>query len=184
MKQLEISESINQWLENDDAAFEVVFHYYRPRLLMYARRYLKSENAAEDLTTEVLVKMWQNRQSITNTATFENYLFTIARNMVIKAWQKKVDSLLLLEEGGHVAEASKANDSVLYKELEQQYQQGLAVIPEQRRRIFLLHREHNLTYREIARHLNISPKTVENQIALTLKQLRLQLSHYLSSDPV
>jgi RNA polymerase sigma-70 factor (ECF subfamily) len=177
----DISRQVNRWVQGDDTAFEAVFHYYRPRLLRYTFRYLKNETASEDLTTEVLVKIWQNRQSVNNTATFENYLFTIARNCLIKSWQKKVDFLLSLETGVEPAEPARAADPVLYKELQQRYQHSLATLPEQRRRIFLLHREQNLSYRQIAEQLKISPKTVENQIAASLKQLRTQLAQYLAS---
>jgi RNA polymerase sigma-70 factor, ECF subfamily len=176
-----ISNAINRWVEGDADAFELVFYHYRPRLLRYTYRYLKSETASEDLTTEVLVKLWQNRQSINNTATFENYLFTIARNCLIKAWQKKVDILLTLEAGGEPADPTGANDPVLYKELQKRYRESLVMLPEQRRRIFLLHREQNLSYRQIAEQLNISPKTVENQISTTLKQLRSHLAQFLTS---
>ena len=181
MLQEDISGSVENWLKGDDTAFEAVFYYYRLRLLRYTCRYLKNEAAAEDLTTEILVKIWQNRQSVSHAATFENYLFTIARNRLIKAWQKRIESLLALEAGGDSADPTGANDPVLYKELEQHYQESLATLPEQRRRIFLLHREQNLSYRQIAEQLNISPKTVENQVAATLKHLRTQLARHITS---
>lgn len=177
----DISGPVERWLQGDDTAFEAVFHYYRQRLLRYTFRYLKNETDAEDLTTEILVKVWQCRQSVTNPATFENYLFTIARNRVIKSWQRKVDSLLSFEPGNEPAVPAETNDPVLYGELVRHYQESLAGLPEQRRRIFLLHREQNLTYKEIARQLNISPKTVENQISATLKQLRTRLAQHLAS---
>lgn len=181
MPHKDIYDSINRWLQGDDTVFEAVFYYYRPKLLRYAFRFLKNETEAEDLVTEVLVKIWQHKLSVTSVSTFENYLFTIARNLLIKAWQKKVDSLLSLETSGQIADLAGANDAVLYKDLEQHYQESLAGLPEKRRRIFLLHREQNLSYKEIAQYLNISPRTVENQIAATLKQLRSQLAHYLTS---
>lgn len=181
MLQEDISGSVKKWLQGDDIAFEAVFYYFRPRLLRYTFRYLKNETAAEDLTTEILVKVWQNRQSVIHASTFENYIFTIARNRLIKAWQKRMEGLLTLDMAGEYSDSTGANDAVLYKELEQHYQESLAKIPEQRRRIFLLHREQNLSYREIAQQLNISPKTVENQVAATLKYLRSQLARYIAS---
>ncbi|OQP42722.1 hypothetical protein A4H97_11180 [Niastella yeongjuensis] len=177
----EISGAISRWVQGDTTAFEAVYYYYRPRLLRYTYRYLKGKTDAEDLTTEVLVKLWKSRQLITNTATFENYLFTIARNCLIKAWQKRIDILLALEASEEPVDPTGANDHVLYKELEKHYQESLVRLPEQRRRIFLLHREQNLSYSQIAEQLNISPKTVENQISATLKQLRSQLAQYLAS---
>jgi RNA polymerase sigma-70 factor (ECF subfamily) len=88
---------------------------------------------------------------------------------------------LALDAAGEPTEPAAANDPVLYKELELRYRKSLESLPEQRRRIFLLHREQHLSYRQIAEQLNISPKTVENQVAATLKQLRSQLAQSLAS---
>ena len=176
----EIMTQIIAWLQGDTAAFEAVFHYYRPRLLNYTRKFLKSESHAEDMTTEVLVKIWEKRSAINDPTTFENYLFTIARNNLIKEWQKTINTMLSLEVVGELANETDTTDSIyLSKELERCYLETLQELPPQRRKIFLLHREEKLSYREIAAQLNISPKTVENHIAAALKQLRTRLTSYL-----
>lgn len=178
----DITAQIYAWLQGDDAAFEAVYYHYKGRLLRYTRKFLKSESHAEDITTEVLVKLWQSRSAITNATTFENYLFTIARNRLIKEWQKTIDTMLSLESAGELPDMAGAGDLViLTKELEHCYRESLKNLPEQRRRIFLLHRDGNLNYNQIAAQLHISPKTVENQIAAALKYLRTRLAQYLLS---
>ena len=171
--------TIDCWLQGDDQAFEPVFYHYQPRLYRYAFKYLHHRNHAEDITTDILVSLWQKRDTITSAATFENYLFTIARNSLVSAWRKRIDILLSLDHADQSPAAGM--DTPIYKELEATYRRSLSLLPEQRRKIFLLHREANLTYQEIAEQLAISPKTVENQISATLKHLRASLSQYLTT---
>lgn len=169
---------INCWLKGDDKAFEAIFHHYQPRICRYVFKYLHNRTHAEDITTDILVKIWQKRKAITSAATFENYLFSAARNYLTDEWRKRIDALLSLETIGHPA--ATATDTFIYKELEDSYHRSLSGLPEQKRKIFLMHREDSLTYGEIAKQLGISPKTVENQISATLKRLRASLSQYLT----
>lgn len=182
-----IQDQVKLWLLNDEDAFKAIFAYYYPLLYRYAFRYLKSEALAEDLTMEVLTKIWEKKTAISDPDTFENYLFTAARNRLINQWQRRIDGLLSLDllgdgEGSAIVnEPMVLQDMILSKELETVYKTSLSKLPAQRRLIFQLHRNEQLTYKEIAGQLNISPKTVENHIAAALKQLRLAMLQYLTS---
>lgn len=171
---------IASWLQGNDHAFEAIYYHYQPRLYRYTFKFLHSKTRAEDLTSEVLIKVWQKRKDITAAATFENYLFTIARHALVDEWRKRIDVLLSVEISEQQP-ADTGTDLFTYKELEETYRQSLSCLPEQRRRIFLMHREESLTYNEIAAQLDISPKTVENQIGATLKYLRTSLSKHITS---
>ena len=180
----DIQYQIKLWLQNEEKAFEVVFQYYYPRLFRYALRYLKNEFWAEELSMEVLARIWEKKSAITHYETFENYLFTAARNHLINHWQRKIDGLLSLEtlpaDGTGIPgeAAASACDPLMSRELETVYHNSLSELPPQRRLIFLLHRNEHLSYREIGRKLNISPRTVENHIGAALKQLRVLLNCY------
>jgi len=183
----DIHDQIKRWLQDDEKAFEAVFHYYYPRLYRYAFRYLKNEFWAEEHSMEVLARIWEKRSAITHAETFENYLFTAARNRLINHWQRKIDGLLSLEglpagvADSTSKDASSQHDPVLSKELETVYHNSLSELPPQRRLIFLLHRNEHLSYKEIGQKLNISPRTVENHIGAALKQLRVAMLQYLAS---
>nr|WP_307735059.1 RNA polymerase sigma-70 factor [Chitinophaga nivalis] len=167
-------------MQGDNTQYEAIFYHYHPRLYKYLIRFIKNHVWAEEMVMDVLYKVWQKRDTIRGADTFENYLFTIARNLLISEWRKKIETLLSLEEAS-TAPADPGYDPLLYKELEQVYQQSLTTLPEQRRRIFLLHRQENLSYKQIATQLDISPKTVENQVSSALKHLRAAMMRYLSS---
>ena len=183
----DINQYIKLWLQNEEKAFEELFAYYYPRLYRYAFRYLKNEFWAEELSMEVLARVWEKKAAITNAETFENYLFTAARNHLINHWQRKIDGLLSLEAlqsevaGPQGSNITDSYDPVLYKEMETVYHNTLSELPPQRRLIFLLHRNERLSYKEIANQLKVSPKTVENHIGSALKQLRIAMLQYLHS---
>ena len=167
------------WLQGNEDAFKQVFACYYPRLKRYMFRYLKSESWAEDIAMDVLVSVWEKKSTIRSAATFENYLFTAARNKLINHWQRKVDTLLSLETTDTDQKQNTPHDPLLSKEMESVYHNSLSVLPLQRRIIYNLHRNEQLSYKEIAHKLNISPKTVENQIGAALKHLRSAMLQYL-----
>ena len=177
---MHIQDSVQEWMQGDEAAFEAVFYHYYPRLKRYLVRYIKSETSAEDMAMEVLTKLWQKKEALRDSNTFENYLFTMARNRMINQLRVKINEWLSLENLVEGA-ANESYDPLLLKELENVYHESVAVLPVQRRTIFMLHRNENLTYKEIAHQLGISPKTVENQLSAALKQLRLAMTQYLTS---
>jgi len=180
-----IQQKVMLWLRDDEDAFKAIFTYYYPLLYRYSFRYLKSEVLSEDLAMEVLTKIWEKKALITNAVTFENYLFTAARNRLINHWQRRVDNLLSLDSlrdgKAEVGEPAVIQDLVLSRELESVYRESLSQLPAKRRLIFQMHRNEHLSYKEIAGQLNISPRTVENQIAAALKQLRVAMVQYLNS---
>jgi RNA polymerase sigma-70 factor (ECF subfamily) len=70
-------------------------------------------------------------------------------------------------------------DRVIGKELEEQIKNAIENLPEQCRLIFTLSRQSGFKYIEIAEHLEISVKTVENQMGKALRVLREKLKSYL-----
>lgn len=165
---------IQQWLEGEEKKFAAIYNYYRPKVYKYAFRYLKNHAAAEEIASEVMIKVWQKRETI-NAFTFENYLFTIVRNLLITEWRRTQNNLTSIDSEEQIPSPEPGYSS--HKELEATYFNTLQELSPQRRKIFVMHREQQLTYKEIAVRLDISPKTVENQISATLKQLRVRLSH-------
>src|ERR1700737_287723 len=131
----DIQYQIRLWLQDDEEAFKEIFTYYYPRLYRYAFRYLKSEVWAEDLSMEVLARVWENKASILRGETFENYLFTAARNRLINHWQRKIERLLPLENmhSDHMGDISgslvQSEDPVLSRELETIYRNSLSALP-------------------------------------------------------
>lgn len=171
-----------QLAKRDSSAFEEVFKTYFKNLHAYACTILKDEADAEEAVQQVFFKLWERAEHLSFSGSVAAYLYRAVHNQCLnqlKHQQVKANHQL------HVAYSMK-NESVngpvkmISKELEQKIREALNELPEQCRTIFQLSRFEEMKYREIADQLDISIKTVENQMGKALKQLRLKLVDFLT----
>ncbi|MCW3463103.1 RNA polymerase sigma-70 factor [Chitinophaga nivalis] len=158
--------------------FEVLFKENHAHCLAFATHYTGDPHVAEEIVQQVFLRIWEKRDSITITGPVKAYLFSAIRNTAISQWRK--DTVRSEKETGYGAvreTATQATDQV--KELETLYQRALERLPERCREVFILSRQHQLKYAEIASAMNISVKTVENQMGKALKILHEELKEYL-----
>ncbi len=167
-------------LKNDnEAAFERLFHKYYAPLCLFASHYLHDDQLAEEIVQDVFVKIWANRKQIDIGTSVKNYLFHFVRNRCLNQLahqkvKKQHDHKIRSETGTE----DSPETYFLEVGLQAKIEESIASLPEKRREIFLLSREKGLSYQQIAEHLNISVKTVETQMGLALKQLRQMLKDY------
>ncbi|MBN8673965.1 MAG: RNA polymerase sigma-70 factor [Chitinophagales bacterium] len=171
-----------QLAKRDSSAFEEVFKTYFKNLHAYACTILKDEADAEEAVQQVFFKLWERAEHLSFSGSVAAYLYRAVHNQCLNQLKhQKVKANHQL----HVAYSMK-NESVngpvkmISKELEQKIREALNELPEQCRTVFQLSRFEEMKYREIADHLDISIKTVENQMGKALKQLRLKLVDFLT----
>ena len=172
------------WVEGiqqgDAAAFEALFRAYYDELYGFAWRYISVSEVAEDLVQGVFVRIWQRRRSWDPRAV-KSYLYGAVRNEALRYLKHEV-VVRRWEEEAHVEEPSPVRtpeQEFGHKELAEAVEGVIEQLPERRRLIFVLHRQHGLSYREIAELLDISPSTVETQISRALDALRRLLSAFV-----
>lgn len=141
-------------------------------------KYVRDEQIAEEIVQEVFINIWERRESLTITTSIKSYLFTAIRNrsfnylkLQLPKEQKKVD----LDGVGFMEEDSREQEMIM-DELKEYVHSAIESLPNKCRIIFNLSRNAGMTYKEIAEELDISVKTVENQIGLALKKLRENLN--------
>ena len=162
-------------------AFEKLFKANYSKLCSYANLFLNDPDAAEDVVQEVFFKLWKNRGELQISTTIKSYLYRAVRNGCMNV----IDHISVREAYKIVNEEdikdSEGNliDETIVTELEQRIKETIDLLPAERRKIFILSRFEGLKYREIADQLNISVKTVENQMYQALKFLREKLADYL-----
>ncbi len=161
--------------------FEKLFKTHYSRLCSYANLFLSDPDAAEDVVQEVFFKLWKNRGELIINTTIKSYLFRAVRNGCMNV----IDHISVREAYKIVNENdikdSEGNliDETIVSELEQRIKETIDLLPPERRKIFIMSRFDGLKYREIADQLNISVKTVENQMYQALRFLREKLVDYL-----
>jgi RNA polymerase sigma-70 factor (ECF subfamily) len=155
-------------------AFEELFGQYSQKLYNFSHSYLKSESESEDIVQEVFLKIWENRSKIKTGTSFQSYLFTIAFNSIKKSFNKKnrqdkfrTDLFNFLS-----AENTTLENHPNYEMLLSKLDAAIDQMPERRKEIFLLRKKDGIPVHDIAEKMNISSKTVENQITEAMNYLK------------
>lgn len=162
----------------DPIAFGDLFRAHYDALCRYACSYVHSIDIAEDLVQDVFFDLWKRRFSWSPEYSTRAFLFGAVRNQTLKFHRRR--RVLRSSFGESSAERlpSLENPELMlqYAEFIQLTQRAINDLPERRRQIFILSREHELSYAEIATTLEISVKTVETQMGRALRQLRSRLT--------
>lgn len=155
--------------------FEQIFEKWNKKVYQYALRKTSSPFIAEETVQRVFIKLWDNLFHKNVAVDIEAQVFCIARSTLLDIVKEERKRQLIRDM--RPAEDKVPTPSELYrlKEMNASYKRAVERLPASRREVFLLSRLENLSYKEIAHRLSISPKTVENHIALALKALKKTL---------
>lgn len=168
-------------------AFETLVRAHYGRLCGFAHRLVGSREVAEDVVHDVLLRIWRDRDQFQFRDPLA-YLYRSVRNRIISDRRRRAGHARLLAEasqGGTVSlpGTQQADDTAAAAEgddLARAAARAVDALPERCRLIFTMRREQGLSYAEIARALDLSVKTVENQMTRAGKLLRARLTGYLS----
>ncbi|OQP68276.1 RNA polymerase sigma-70 factor [Niastella populi] len=164
--------------QGDAVAFEAVYNKYAAQLFHAAHAILKDRPTCEDIVQELFTNLWVKRKSL-HIHHLRSYLFTATKNNVLMTIRSGKIKVALCDLEALVAQHT-ASDNIDAKELQQCIDRNVAQLPEKCRTIFMLSREEKRSHKEIASQLNISAKTVENQMTIAMKRLRSSLKDFLS----
>ena len=164
--------------DGDRTAFNILFKKYYAVLCTYACRFVNLEDA-EEIVQNLMVTLWERRADIRINTSLRQYLFrsvylgslnNISQNETKKRIERiYYDSIV----------NNEYFDTYQLEELKVRITKAIADLPESYKEVFIMHRHDNLSYKEIAEKLNISPKTVDYRIQQALKILRTQFKDYL-----
>lgn len=159
-------------------AFNTLFRCYSSRLYRFAFGYIRSAPECEELVQDVFTKIWEKRSDLKEDLSFKSYLFTIAFNLIRKHFRTKVYSAEYLKSRIHNDLDLQTTEKIAYDFTLQYIHDLVDRLPEKRREIFVRSRFEGQNIKEIASDLNISHKTVENQLTAALKFLRENLKKH------
>jgi len=167
---------------DDRAVLQQIFNQNYLMVCRTIRRFIHDGSLVEDLAQNVFIRFWNKRHKVNITTSVPAYLNRMAINEAIghlrkgKHWhQEEFTPQTPIEETSRSGE-----DSVLHSELQAQVTAAIDTLPPKCRTVFQLSRFEELTYKEIAERMDISVKTVENQMGKALRVLREELRDYLT----
>lgn len=176
------SELFHQINSGDKKAFDLLFLSYYKSLCSFASAFLNDYDEAEDAVQKMFIRLWENRKKLIVPDNPKAFLFKSVYFESMKILRHKT-----IHEN-HVSEYVRkfrlnTEETDDYSFFLPHLQKAIEKLPEKCRQIFILNKMEGLTQKEIAEYLEISAKTVENQIAIAVSKLREELKPYLHLLP-
>jgi RNA polymerase sigma-70 factor (family 1) len=179
---------IKTWQEgicsSDTPSFNSFFRFYYARLVRFGIQFVHTREAAEEIVSDVFVKIWERRATLREVRNLEVYLYVAVKNGALNYCEKYSVVHLQLDMHGEMEfyDAGNSQKNLEMKELMHRLHMAVEQLPEQCRLIFKMVKEDNLPFREVAEILHISPRTVETQIYRAVKKLKVVLSDRPGTD--
>jgi RNA polymerase sigma-70 factor (ECF subfamily) len=169
---------INNIKTGDKKAFDSLFCKYYAALCYYAEKILRRQDLAEGIVQELFIRLWENKNAFQVESGIKPYLYSSVKNRCIDEIRKQQvrDNYLKEKQQDPEDLLVEKEDKEMQAERLRAVKKAINELPEQRKKIFKMSRLLGLKYNEIAETLDISPKTVENQMGFALKQLREKLN--------
>ncbi len=165
----------------DQVAFTEIYNRFKGLLYIYACKITGDEDIAEDLVQDIFIYVWDKRETINFTTSISSYLYSAVRYRFFDLVDKQkvradyVQALqLFIDQGEYLTD-----NYILEKELAATIEKEVSNLPAKMRAVFLLSRNKNMSNKEIAVQLDISEKTVKNQLSTALKTLKVKLGLFI-----
>ena len=163
----------------DQKAFDTLFRRYYPMLCAYGHRFVELEDA-EEIVEDSLLWIWENRETLVIESSLNSYLFKMVYRRALNKLAhidatQRADTRFYEE----MQEMLQDTDYYQIEELAKRIEDAVAALRESHREAFVMHRFRDMSYKEIAETLGVSPKTIDYRIQQALKQLRVDLKDYL-----
>ncbi len=147
---------------------------FRPRVFRFIVQFVKNETLAEDLTQDVMLKVWLRKERISCLSDIENYILKIAKHHVIDHFKKLAKEKAYQEEIWQFLQKSSNNTEriLMQKEIDRTLEMLIKTLPPRQQEIFILNKIDGVSIKEIAKILDIEPRTVRNHLNRALKTLQ------------
>ena len=166
-------------LKNDShEAFTYFYQQYWNMIYNFTRLYTSSIDDSKEIVQQVFIKLWESRKFLKEDENFKGFLFIIARNIIFNSSKRSFNedfykiSVLKAYAETRMKDYYEIEEEIYATELKEYLTLLIDSLPPRQKEIFLLSREENLSYSEIADRLGISIKTVEHSISKSLKYLK------------
>src|SRR5688572_15438653 len=172
--------------EGDQEAFRQLFSYYCKKLTIFASSIVKSNEAAREIVDEVFIKIWRNKETIKGIQNLKVYLYTATKNtalnyLAVSARKNIVEGFDFFAT--QIADDQAPDVKLINSEILKNINAAIESLPSRCKMVFKLVREDGLSYKEVAHILNISPKTVDAQMVIAVRQISEKVKAHFDSFP-
>jgi RNA polymerase sigma-70 factor (family 1) len=158
--------------------FEKIFEANNAKIYRFAFKLTEDAARAQEITQQCFVRLWENMHQVQEGQDIFPLLFVYVKHLVIDESRK-----LYRERKAHSLAAAAQKTDVdnsgekmfIHKEFHTQLHKVVEKMPEQRRNVYVLSRNHGFSHKEIGQQLSISPATVKNHLTAALQYIRKEL---------
>jgi len=159
---------------DDTQAYKQLFLLFYPSLVSFAVSIIRSKEVSEEIVSDVFLKIWEKRQQLDKVENLSFYLFTAVKNKCLNQLQDQKNRASLEINDAVIEFKSLYHDPeqrLISAETIQEIQKAVQDLPPRCRMIFKLVKEEGFRYKEVAELMQLSVKTVENQMSLAFKKI-------------
>ncbi|WP_462222843.1 RNA polymerase sigma-70 factor [Ferruginibacter sp.] len=152
---------------------KLFFHFFQP-LKSFSYSITKSKETAEEVVSDIYIEIWARRKQLQEIEDLKMYLYISVRNASLRRLKQTQKTSVLSLDDLEVEFASNdpdAENNIITNELAEKIERAIESLPQQCKIIFKLAKQDKLKYKEIAQLLNISVKTIDNQLSTALKKI-------------
>jgi RNA polymerase sigma-70 factor (ECF subfamily) len=156
----------------DEKAFRVLVEAYWSRVYFNTLTLVKSPAVAQDLTQDIFLKIWLQRERLSEVENFKNYIYVVGRHQVIAALRKKIVETAWDEMAAHREDMLSPSLQLEGKDAYKMLMEGVERLTPQQMLIFKMSRIEGLSHEQIAQKLGLSRNTVKVHMVIALNFLR------------
>jgi len=171
---------LKRMADGDHHALRFFFDKYYDELCNYVNLYLRDRSVSEDIVQDIFIYFWEKRETIRMDSSVKYYLLRAARNKFLNHIRdEKSHQIIQNAVWSKSDKFINPNYNLLdINEIEKIIKSSIDNLPPRCREVYLLHKNEDFSYKEIASKMDISEKTVENQMTIAIKKLKEQLAPY------
>ncbi len=164
--------------EDSFEAFEIIYMHYADKVYSFCMAQTRNKPLSQDIVQDTFLKLWDSRHRLAPDGHLQSFIFTIARHRIIDEFRKQVAQVQFEDyamlSNLQTAEASP-DQQLIYDDYVQRVELCKKRLTRRESEIFEMSREQNISIKDIAKKLNLSPQTVKNHLTSSLKIFRSEL---------
>jgi len=161
-----------------EEAFTQLYLRYSPTIYNALMVYIKDEHQADDLLQNVFVRFWEKRAELPAIQNIENYLFILARNLVLNHIKRRaIEENVLQVLRSRLTESVNSTDNrIMELEYRRLLQEAIDALPAQQKQVYLMATENAMSYDDIAAQMELSKLTIKKHLELARKSIRAHIN--------
>ena len=182
------SKSVEELLEElkigNQKAFEQIYHRFHKWLHTLSLAIVRNNEVAEEIVEDVFFELWEKRRECDQIKSIESYLYVTVKNRSLDYYRKhSKNHFVEIEELINLEVKISPEDIFLFEELKSYIDKSVSELPPKCAEVFRLVKLEGHSYKKAAELLSITPKTVENQLAIAVKRMVIALESYVNDNP-